>query len=47
LRRISGRIEDDQMEMLEEAGMERQIASRLVDIIEGTDAENSIIVDSE
>lgn len=47
LRRISGRIEDDQMEMLEEAGMERQIASRLVDIIEGTDAETSIIVDSE
>ncbi|MGJ8573070.1 MAG: LysR family transcriptional regulator [Hoeflea sp.] len=47
LRRISGRIEDDQMEMLEEAGMERQFASRLVDIIEGTDTENSIIVDSE
>jgi len=47
LRRISGRIEDDQMEMLEEAGMERQIASRLVDIIEGTESENSIIVDSE
>ncbi len=42
LRRVAGRVEDNQMIMLEQAGMEQHIAPRLVDLIEGTEAPDPI-----
>lgn len=42
LRRVAGRVEDNQMIMLEHAGMEQHIAPRLVDLIEGTEAPDPI-----
>lgn len=35
LKRVAGRIEDDQIEMLEQAGADLQVAPRLTDILEG------------
>jgi len=39
LRRIAGRVEDDQAELLEEAGVERRSTLRLTEILEGTEAD--------
>ena len=47
LRRMSGLVEGDQIEMLEEAGLELQMVPRLVDIIEGTDPKNTLGADTE
>jgi DNA-binding transcriptional LysR family regulator len=41
LRRISGRVEDDQMEILEDAGMEKLFTPRLVDLLEGANPGSS------
>lgn len=47
LRRVAGRVEGAQMVMLEGAGMEQQIAPRLIDLIEGTEADKPVIQDPE
>tara|TARA_R110002167_G_scaffold41655_5_gene127121 strand:- start:1191 stop:2159 length:969 start_codon:yes stop_codon:yes gene_type:complete len=41
LRRVASRVDDDQHEMLEGAGLESSMAPRLIDIIEGTGIEDN------
>ncbi len=47
LRRIAGRVEAKQTGMLEEAGLDTNMAPRLIDVIESSNADNSSVESTE